>query len=75
MEINFYHNLAESYDVEKVEAIVSDSLGFHKDIQFVDVEVTACRGGDPVFIRVEALDNWGQWRTWPGGYVHLSRYD
>ena len=75
MEINFYHDLSEQYDVERVETLIRQGLGSHQDIQRVDVEVSAMRGGDPVFLSIEALDNWGEWRTWPGGYVHLSRYD
>ena len=74
MKVNFYHNLSETYDMEKVEALVRRSLGHNRGIQMFIIEVYAMRGGDPVFLRIEALDNRGQWRTWPSGYVHLSRY-
>ena len=73
MEIKFYHNLSESFDVEKVEDRVRRSLNHNPNIQLVEVETSAMRGGDPVYVRLEALDNWGCWNSWGGGYMHLSR--
>ena len=74
MKINFYHNLTEPYNTEKAEALIRKSLSHDPRIQLVSVEVSAMRGGDPIYLRIEALDEWGEWRNWPGGYMHLSRY-
>ena len=73
MEVKFYHDLSETFDTKKIESLVRESLDHDPNIMVVSVETSAMRGGDPVFLRIEALDNWGQWNDWGGGYMHLSR--
>jgi len=74
MRIKFYHDLSEPFDTASVEARVRADIGSdNPNILSVSVETSAMRGGDPVFIKETALDIWGQWNDWGGGYLHLSR--
>ena len=72
MKIKFYHDLSEPFDTASVEALVRANIGDHQDILVVSVETSAMRGGDPVFIKKTALDEWGEWNEWGSGYIHLS---
>ena len=74
MKIKFYHDTSEPYNMKKAEDIVRKSIGTHQDIQLVTAEVSALKGGDPIYVRLEALDKWGCWNSWPSGYMHMANH-